>query len=563
MSISLEMRPRWSWRFFVFWHTLRKQPGFRMVNVAMRDVYRLSLGDSHHELMLFTRLWQQMGHWPELRVWIDGREVTATEFQHIFGCLQQAVLAPSPQRYCQGEAPFIKPKAGTTWRDDPAFLLTGCRFLVADDPLAGHLEAKPWYDYGHMDGEGVYHIDHAALQQALQQHAREQCCDLCPLLDLKALNSRIQQLPAHIAPRDDPRWQYRFDAQQHPIGVLRSSPPPSWAGRTDMDSSVTAKVVDEAAAQTPPAPAPVEALIHPPAASPSAPRDTEWTEPSPFTPQTEQRIGYADVGGQREAIRLIREAVEVPLRFPDLIKRLGIRAPRGILLYGPPGCGKTLLAEAVAHEVDAAFFAVKGPEFLSALHGQSEKRLRDLFAQAAKQAPSILFFDEIDAFAFDRGRSSSSFEATLVAQFLALLDGFDRREQICVIATTNRLDVLDPALLRPGRFDHRIHIGLPERDDRLHILGLHTAKLPLYNDVALEWLADHTQGYTGADLAALCAKAGLMALYRALGEDMEAWIERDEAILEHISVRQADFHSALSEVRPSVSAAQAQDGLSL
>ncbi len=263
------------------------------------------------------------------------------------------------------------------------------------------------------------------------------------------------------------------------------------------------------------------------------------------------RVTYDDIGDLEEAKQKIREMVELPLRHPELFKRLGIDPPKGILLYGPPGTGKTLLAKAVANETDAYFIAINGPEIMSKFYGESEQRLREIFEEAQKNAPAIIFIDEIDAIAPKREEVTGEVEKRVVAQLLALMDGLEARGDVIVIGATNRPNALDPALRRPGRFDREIEIGIPDKRGRLEILKVHTRSMPLAKDVDLEKLAEITHGYVGADLAALCREAAMKALRRVLPL---LDLEREEIpleVLETIEVKMEDFMSAFREITPS------------
>jgi len=263
------------------------------------------------------------------------------------------------------------------------------------------------------------------------------------------------------------------------------------------------------------------------------------------------RVTYEDIGGLSDAIRKIREMVELPLKYPELFERLGVEAPKGVLLYGPPGTGKTLLAKAVANETNAAFFSISGPEIMSKYYGESEERLREIFRQAEENAPSIIFIDEIDAIAPKREEVTGEVEKRVVSQLLALMDGLKPRGRVVVIGATNRPNALDPALRRPGRFDREIEIGVPNKQGRLEILQIHTRGMPLADDIDLEYLASITHGFVGADLEALCKEAAMRALRRIIPEiDFEKETIPAE-VLNKITVTMNDFLEALKEVEPS------------
>ncbi|OLC60992.1 AAA family ATPase [archaeon 13_1_40CM_4_53_4] len=263
------------------------------------------------------------------------------------------------------------------------------------------------------------------------------------------------------------------------------------------------------------------------------------------------RISYEDIGGLRPVIQKIREMIELPLRHPELFERLGVEAPKGVLLHGPPGTGKTLLARAVASETNANFLSIGGPEIMSKYYGESEERLREVFKEAQENAPSIVFIDEIDSIAPKREEVTGEVEKRVTSQLLSLMDGLQSRGKVVVIGATNRPNAIDPALRRPGRFDREIEIGVPDRDGRLEVLEIHTRGMPLAEDVDLKKLADVTHGFVGADLEALAKEAAIRALRRILPEiNLEAQSIPGD-ILNKIIVKMSDFLDALKEVEPS------------
>lgn len=260
---------------------------------------------------------------------------------------------------------------------------------------------------------------------------------------------------------------------------------------------------------------------------------------------------YEDIGGLGRQLQRIRELVEFPLRYPEVFQRLGIDAPKGVLLHGPPGCGKTLIARAIAHETESSFFTVNGPEVIHKFYGESEAHLRKIFEEASKKSPAIIFIDEIDAIAPHREKVVGDVEKRVVAQLLALMDGLNKRQNVLVIAATNLPDVLDPALRRPGRFDREISIPIPDRKGRLGILEIHSRGMPLATDVDLTSLADITHGFVGADLEALCREAAMICL-RHLISGMEYSLP--QVPYEHLStleVKMDHFLSALRDIEPS------------
>ena len=262
-------------------------------------------------------------------------------------------------------------------------------------------------------------------------------------------------------------------------------------------------------------------------------------------------ISYEDIGGLKPQLHRIREMIELPLRYPEVFERLGIDAPKGVLLHGPPGCGKTLIARSIANETDAKFFTVSGPEIIHKFYGESEAHLRKIFADAAAQGPSIVFLDEIDAIAPQREKVVGDVEKRVVAQLLALMDGLNKRQNLIVIAATNIPNALDPALRRPGRFDREISIPIPDKNGRRDILEIHSRGMPLAQDVDMSHLAEITHGFVGADLEALCREAAMICLRRLMPDIDFAMAGIPYERLAMLEVTMDDFTTALKEVEPS------------
>jgi len=265
-------------------------------------------------------------------------------------------------------------------------------------------------------------------------------------------------------------------------------------------------------------------------------------------------ITYEDIGGLGTEIQRVREMIELPLKHPELFQRLNIEPPKGIILYGPPGTGKTLIAKAVANESRANFLYVAGPEIMGKYYGESEEKIRAIFEEAEEDAPSIIFIDEIDSIAPKRENVTGEVERRVVAQLLTMMDGLEERGQVVIIGATNRIDAIDPALRRPGRFDREIEIAVPDKGDRLEILQIHTRGVPLNEDVDeafMDYLTNHTQAFVGADMLALVQESAMRSLRRALPDINLEDDDIPQEVLDTITVAKEDFEGALREIEPS------------
>jgi transitional endoplasmic reticulum ATPase len=260
-------------------------------------------------------------------------------------------------------------------------------------------------------------------------------------------------------------------------------------------------------------------------------------------------ISYKDIGGLNREIKLIREIIEHPLRFPELFEHLGVSQPRGVILHGPPGTGKTLIAKALANEIGAKFYSISGPEIYSMWYGKSEENLRNIFDKAIKSTPSVIVIDELDALAPKREKTHGDLEQRIVATFLTQMDGLKQMKGVVVIGTTNRINSIDPALRRGGRFEYEIHIGVPDIAGRKEILEIHTRKMPLSPDVNMGTIAEKTVGFVGSDIASLCREAAYNAIRRSFSQD--AFIKGEIEIKEDLKINQTDFDTAIQTTPPS------------
>jgi len=263
-----------------------------------------------------------------------------------------------------------------------------------------------------------------------------------------------------------------------------------------------------------------------------------------------EKVTYEDIGGLEDTIQKIREIIELPIRHPELFEKIGIEPPKGVLLHGPPGTGKTLLAKAVASETDAYFISISGPEIMSKFFGQSEENLRKIFEEGKENAPSIIFLDELDSIAPKRDEGKNQVESRIVAQLLSLMDGLKGRGEVIVIGATNKVNNIDIALRRPGRFDREIEINVPDINGRYEILLIHTRGMPLDNDINLKLIAEKTHGFVGADIKSLCKESAIFAIREIIPKiDLDKPIP--EELLNQLKIKMRHFIEALNSIDPS------------
>ncbi|MDZ7702153.1 MAG: CDC48 family AAA ATPase [Halobacteriales archaeon] len=415
-------------------------------------------------------------------------------------------------------------------------------YIVIEGREGGRAVARVWPGYPQDEGRGVIRIDGRLRQEA--DVGIDDKVEVEPA-DVKPADHVTVALPQNLRIQGDVRPLVReslsgravttgqdirvnvgligFGSQQGlPMRIAETSPTGTVVVNESTEISISERPAEEVRGEAP----------------------GEAGQPTPD-------IAYEDIGGLDDELEQVREMIELPMRHPELFQRLGIEPPKGVLLHGPPGTGKTLIAKAVANEIDASFQTISGPEIMSKYYGESEEQLREIFAEAEEQAPAIVFIDELDSIAPKRGEASGDVERRVVAQLLSLMDGLDERGEVVVIAATNRVDAIDPALRRGGRFDREIEIGVPDRDGRLEILQVHTRGMPLADGVTLEQYADNTHGFVGADLEQL-AKEGAMTALRRVRPQLD--LESDEIpadVLESIQVTESDLKGALKGIEPS------------
>ncbi|PSQ40992.1 AAA family ATPase [Halobacteriales archaeon QS_9_68_42] len=407
--------------------------------------------------------------------------------------------------------------------------------------------ARVWPGYPDDEGNGVIRIDGRLRQEAdvgIDDSVAVEAADVSPAKQVTVALPQNLRIRGNIGPhiRDKLSGQAVTKGQNVPFS-LGLGPLSSRSGQriplkvADTDPGGTVVVTDSTEVQISEQPAEQIAERGGDAAGAAA----------GGTPS----VTYEDIGGLDDELEQVREMIELPMRHPELFQQLGIEPPKGVLLHGPPGTGKTLMAKAVASEIDAYFTNISGPEIMSKYYGESEEQLREVFEEAEENAPAIIFVDELDSIAPKRGETSGDVERRVVAQLLSLMDGLDERGDVIVIGATNRVDAIDPALRRGGRFDREIEIGVPDKEGRKEILQVHTRGMPLVEGIDLEQYAENTHGFVGADLESLAKEAAMNALRRIRPElDLEA-DELDAEMLESMQVVETDFKEALKGIEPS------------
>ena len=490
-SIALSFRRSRSSRYAFAVKQARTFPSYREgEDEEDGTVHSILLTDELRDHDVFTRLislLDMVGGWKHTVLTVGGRIVEASAAKQLAAvseCYHRQRRSGNPYHYCNGFDP----------RHSPTHF--GCRLLTSVDrrvSLNGqhHQETRRWYNFGELDGDG-FRVDKKRILEMLMDDAERACAHACPVFSAEAVTEEVASVPEKI------------DVRTHPKFVI--------GNRRDGSLGIRVKsIVDRSEGPDREEAAQRRADVRP--ARQAATEDSAPTEDVRTIPE----VTFADVCGQDEAVSAVRDWVELPLRHPELFNHVGVPTHVGILLYGPPGTGKTLLAQAVAGESRAHLEIINGPEILSKWVGQSEQTMRGIFDRAKRLAPSVILLDEVDAIAPARDRVLHGHEVTLVSQLLTLMDGLYDRGQVIVVATTNRLAAVDPALRRPGRFDYTIRLGMPDAGGREAIFRRHLALMSVSQSLELAGLVEHSQGMCGAEIAKVCRQAGLFCVKEAIG----------------------------------------------
>ncbi|ELZ24959.1 cell division control protein 48/AAA family ATPase [Halosimplex carlsbadense 2-9-1] len=417
-------------------------------------------------------------------------------------------------------------------------------YIVIEGGDGSRAVARVWPGYPEDEGRGVIRIDGRLRQEAdagIDDNVDVEKADVNPASRVSVALPQNLRVRGNVGPmiRNNLSGQAVTEGQTVPVS-FGLGPLSSMSGQkiplkiAGTEPSGTVVVTDSTEVDV--AEKPAEQITG------AAPGSPEGGTPD---------ITYEDIGGLDDELEQVREMIELPMRHPELFETLGIEPPKGVLLHGPPGTGKTLMAKAVANEIDAYFTDISGPEIMSKYYGESEEQLREIFDEAEENSPAIVFIDEIDSIAPKRGETQGDVERRVVAQLLSLMDGLESRGQVIVIGATNRVDAVDPALRRGGRFDREIEIGVPDKNGRKEILQVHTRGMPLAEGIDLDQYAENTHGFVGADLESLTKESAMNALRRIRPElDLES-DEIDAEVLEHLEVSENDLKQALKGIEPS------------
>jgi ATP-dependent 26S proteasome regulatory subunit len=463
----------------------------------------------YHEV---NTLWGLVGGWKSTRILINSEVANFSNlnsYSNIFGCYEKYKSAVIQEEHCH----IYGNREG--W---------GCKFLnEVNRSLSENYwgRDKHWYDFGHFESDSIWKIDKEKIQAILQREIELKKVSLCPVFSFSRMEAIINELPVQIDTAADDKWDVVYE-ESFNGSIVEKKPVKIQLKNINSRNVLTIALAGGKQKQ-----------------------DIETSEQR-YIPE----ISFSDIGGIDDIVETVREVIELPIKKPEIFKFLGIKPHKGILLYGSPGTGKTLIAKAIANEIKAHFISVKGPELLSKWYGQSEENIREVFVQASKLQPSIIYFDEIDSIAQNRsGDESLRLDARLVNQLLTLMDGIEDYGNIRVIASTNRVELIDNALLRPGRFDYSIEIKKPTPEGCYQIFSIHTKDMPIESDFDKQNFCKHLVGLTGAEISFIAREGAYNCLRRNV--DLRKAINDDELDkIDYTSfvVKEEDFSLALSSV---------------
>jgi len=490
------------------------------------EPYHLTLGleEFRTKYAEFTGLYEDIRNWKGTELRVNGKighRGTINDVLTVLRCSNERTTAVLPEDHCESDY------TPHNW---------GCRKITLireGSPNTGygyHYQSKYWFEFGRFAVDRTQWIlDKVGLTEAIRREADQAYLDVCPFFDFDEVIERIQRLPDFIDLAEDSPWEITYAEEYDNAAILKVPtgvrPKASGEDLVHLGMGLRFSLQD--------------------AFDERSEEGREGEDPERHIP----KISFDDIGGVDEIIGLVREVIELPLKHPLILKHLGIVPHKGILLFGPPGCGKTLIAKAIANEISAHFISIKGPELLSKWVGESEGNLRKVFDEAREFSPSIIFFDEIDAIAHKRsGEETTRHYSVFVNQLLTLMDGMETYEDVCVLASTNRPELLDEALLRPGRFDYTLEVKKPTRVGCRRVFEIHTRDMPIAPSVRLDEIAFGLVGLTGAEIAFVAREGAYNCLRRTL--DIGELIRQDEADLDltTLQVRQNDFERALAQV---------------
>jgi transitional endoplasmic reticulum ATPase len=488
----------------------KKLPGFQEKTEGKRPTYSVAvpLADAISSTAICSGLLSLIGislRWQSTRLTLNGEPIGRRELdiqlRSISECFKARAESEMGDEYCSG-------------KQNPAAEATcfGCRKLGGVSRSLSTYGSEPrWFHFGAVSQDSQrFDVGKPTIIARLEERAEKSLCRHCPAFNLARVRADVETLPDSIDLGAESGFEIHRSAV-NPERVLGIQPRPE--PKPNFENGIAAMLRNIGIEED----------------------SDEKAQPQRTVPT----VRYSDVAGMDRAVGEIRDVVELPIKQPAYFTALGLRPHRGVILYGPPGNGKTLLVKAVATESDAHLEIINGPEVLSKWVGEAERKLRDIFERAKQLQPSIVLIDEIDAISSDREGMRQHHDVVLISQLLALLDGIEDLGDVFVIGTTNRLDAIDPAIRRPGRFDYHIYVPLPDAHGRLAILGVHLARLKFQGEAAVAWLAESTEGWSGAELAAVCREAGLVAIKRAVRTALPA---------EQVQVTSDDLRTAFTEL---------------